>query len=127
MITRRGPGVPSVGSSAVPARSNDARGQAVDLGAIRRTDMVVDLLASRRPLRPRLLADPALTLLCSLSTDVDTPPVTRRAAARRAVAQPPAAMPPAACAGHRYEGAHRRRTGPCGRGWPRSWSWWRRR
>lgn len=112
MITRRGPGVPSVGPSAVPARSDDARGQAVDLGAIRRTDMVVDLLAGRRPLRPRLLADPALTLLCSLSSDVDTPPVTRRAAAGGGVTQPQAAAPAAACAGHRYAGAHRRRAGP---------------
>ncbi len=111
MITRRGSGVPSAGPSAVPALPDDARGQAVDLSAIRRTDMLVDLLASRGPLRPRLLADPALTLLCSLSSDVDTPPVTRCGAARGAVAAPPAAAAVAACAGHRYEGAHRRRTG----------------
>jgi hypothetical protein len=54
-------------------RRDDARGQAVDLGAIRRTDAIVDLLASRGLPRPRALGDPAITLLSSLSADVDAP------------------------------------------------------
>jgi hypothetical protein len=50
-----------------------ARGQAVDLGAIRRTDAIVDLLAGRRLLRPHALGDPAITLLRGLAADVDAP------------------------------------------------------
>jgi hypothetical protein len=98
VITRGGSGAPSAGPSGEPARPGDARGQAVDLAEIRRTDMVVDLLASRRLVRPRLLGDPVITLLSSLTRDVDTPSPGRSGAPRGA--------------GRRYAGAHRRRAGP---------------
>jgi hypothetical protein len=50
---------------------HDAHGRPTDLGAIRRTDALVDLLATRRLRRPRALGDPVVTLLHSLTSDVD--------------------------------------------------------
>jgi hypothetical protein len=90
VITGRGPGAPSVTPDVVGTLGHDAHGQTADLGAIRRTDALVDLLATRRLRRPRALGDPAVTLLYSLSRDVDSSSRGRpstamhRARARRA-------------------------------------------
>jgi hypothetical protein len=76
VITGRGPGAPGVVPSPAcrsgPARAGTA-GQAVDLGAIRRTDDVLDLLAGRR-LCGRQVSDSVLALLAGLVADVDSPP-----------------------------------------------------
>jgi hypothetical protein len=76
VITGRGPGAPSVTPDVVCTLGQPARGQAVDLTEIRHTDALMDLLASRRLPRPRDLGDPAVTLLSSLTRDVDTPAVS---------------------------------------------------
>jgi hypothetical protein len=69
----------------------------------------VDLLASRRLLRPRVLGDPAITLLSSLNNDVDPPaPGMRVTAAVRP--NPHAGL--ASAGVRRYAGTHRRRRGP---------------
>jgi hypothetical protein len=65
-----------------------ARSEAVDLSAIRRTDALIDLLASRRLLRPRSLGDPVITLLSSLNSDVDEPARAPRRLAGGVVARP---------------------------------------
>jgi len=49
-----------------------------DLGAVRGSDALIELLAARRRLRARALRDPAVALLSSLTADVDAAP--RRAA-----------------------------------------------
>lgn len=54
-----------------------ASGTAADLGAIRHSDEVIDLLASRRRLRPRVLRDPAIAVLASLIADIDAPARSR--------------------------------------------------
>lgn len=75
MIVGRGPGAPSVTPDMVFTLSRRADGGAsagaVDLGAIRRTDAIVDLLASRRLRQPSVLQDPAVLLLGALAADVD--------------------------------------------------------
>lgn len=71
MITGRGPGAPSVTPDMVVTLHRADRSQTADLSAIRRTDALIDLLASRRLLRPRALGDPVLELLSSLTADVD--------------------------------------------------------
>jgi hypothetical protein len=47
------------------------RGQAADLGAIRRSDAVIEMLAGGRRLRSRALRDPAVAVLSSLVNDVE--------------------------------------------------------
>lgn len=47
------------------------RGQAADLGAIRRSDAVIEMLAGRRRLRSRALRDPAVAVLSSLVHDIE--------------------------------------------------------
>lgn len=49
---------------------------APDLSEIRRTDEIIDIFASRRRPRPRVLLDPAVALLASLAADVDAAPLT---------------------------------------------------
>jgi hypothetical protein len=78
-----------------------ASGTAADLGAIRHSDEVIDLLASRRRLRPRVLRDPAFAVLASLIADIDAPgarsrPGTRCGNAAAAVAAVAAAVSAAA-------------------------------
>ena len=68
MIEGREPGAP--------------RGQAADLSAIRRSDAIIEMLASRRRLRSRALRDPAVAVLSSLVHDIE-------AGARRAGERPP--------------------------------------
>lgn len=58
----------------VPRHGARAGRQAADLGAIRRSDAILDLLASRRRIRARVLRDPAIGLLRSLAADVDATP-----------------------------------------------------
>jgi hypothetical protein len=60
-----------------------ASGTAADLGAIRRSDEVIDLLASRRRLRPRALRDPAVAVLSGLIADIDAPGARSRLASAR--------------------------------------------
>jgi hypothetical protein len=60
-----------------------ASGTAADLGAIRRSDEVIDLLASRRRLCPRVLRDPAVAVLASLIADIDAPGARSRPAGAR--------------------------------------------
>lgn len=55
------------------ARIAPGRGTA-DLSAIRRTDAIIDLLASRRLRKPSVLHDPAILALSALVADVDTAP-----------------------------------------------------
>lgn len=77
MITGRGPGAPGVTPDMVFTLYGAARGapggQAVDLSEIRRSDAIMDLLASRRLMRPRAVHDPAIALLSALAADVDSP------------------------------------------------------
>jgi hypothetical protein len=61
-----------------PGAPPGARGRAVDLSAIRRTDMVLDLLAGRRLPRPHSLGDRALVLLAGLTADTDDVPLPSR-------------------------------------------------
>ena len=119
MITGRGPGAPSVTPDMVCTLSRADRSQAVDLSAIRRTDALIDLLASRRLRRPRALGDPVITLLSSLSADVDGPPgaTVREPGVREPEGRGPSvpAGPREAVAGAlggRYYGAHRRSAAP---------------
>lgn len=105
MTTRRGPGAPSVTPEA-------GCPPAADLGAIRRTDTVVDLLGSRRLRRPRRLGDPVIMLLSSLNADVDTPAGTRRGWRGGR---------PAGAGARRYAGAHRHRGLRAGRRRPGTW------
>jgi hypothetical protein len=68
----------------VPRRGGRARAAwpAADLGAIRRSEEIIEMLASRR-IPPRALGDPAVALLGSLTTDVDdTDPAAWRAGPR---------------------------------------------
>jgi hypothetical protein len=58
----------------VPRHGARTGRQAADLGAIRRTDAVLDLLASRRRIPARVFRDPAIALLRSLAADVDAAP-----------------------------------------------------
>jgi hypothetical protein len=72
----------------------------VDLGAVRRSEEIIEMLASRR-IQVRALADPAVVLLSSLTADVDAaaPPAWRggpRQRARRA--RPGGTWPHAAAA-----------------------------
>jgi hypothetical protein len=57
----------------------------IDMLAIRCSDAIIDMLASRRRVRARALADPAVALLRSLAADIDAAPglTARRAGARR--------------------------------------------
>lgn len=77
MITGRGPGAPGVtpgpeftGGRAAAGGTGD---QAVDLGEIRRSEEVINVLAARGAAGPDLTHDPALALLGALVADVDTP------------------------------------------------------
>ncbi len=76
MITGRGPGAPSVTPDMVFTLHPDARGEpgnpAVDLGAIRRSEAIINLLGARRLLRPHALGDPAIAALSVLAADVDS-------------------------------------------------------
>jgi hypothetical protein len=47
------------------------RGQAANLGAIRRSDAVIEMLAGRRRLGSRVLRDPAVAVLSSLVHDIE--------------------------------------------------------
>jgi hypothetical protein len=57
----------------------------IDMLAIRCSDAIIDMLASRRRVRARALSDPAVALLRSLAADVDAArvPTGRPAGARR--------------------------------------------
>jgi hypothetical protein len=66
-------------------------GTAADLGAIRHSDEVIDLLASRRQLRPRVLRDPAVAVLASLIADIDASGARSRPGARYGTAAAAAA------------------------------------
>ena len=76
MITGRGPGAPSVTPDMVFTLRPDARSEpgdpAFDLGAIRRSEAIINLLGARRLLRPRAIHDPAIVLLSVLASDVDS-------------------------------------------------------
>jgi hypothetical protein len=76
VITGRGPGAPSVTPDMVFTLHPDARGEpgnpAVDLGAIRRSEAIINLLGARRLLRPHALGDPAIAALSVLAADVDS-------------------------------------------------------
>jgi hypothetical protein len=69
------------------APGHDARSRAgrpaADLGAIRRSDAVIDLLAGRRRIGARALRDPAVALLRGLNADVDATAFPARLAGRR--------------------------------------------
>jgi hypothetical protein len=75
-------------------------GPAADLGAIRRSDAIIEMLASRRRPSRRALRDPVVAMLSGLAADVDAAPC--RAASR-----------PVTGAGHQPR--HARRTGYIGR------------
>jgi fatty acid desaturase len=99
------------------------RGQAADLGAIRRSDAIIEMLASRRRLRSRVLRDPAVAVLSSLVHDVEAgarpagarPRHTAAAAAAAAIAVAAAVV---AAAGFVVVAMLTRLTGA--RGWERS-------
>ena len=101
MITGRGPGAPGVTSGVTSgvefARERLAAGSpgdgAVDLGEIRRSEEIIDVLAERVAMPAPMLRDPAVTLLSALAADVD---VSRPALAcpARGPAQPGAARAP---------------------------------
>jgi hypothetical protein len=121
VIEGREPGAPSVtpdtglvsrSGTHVPAggRTADA-GQAADLDAIRRSDAVIDMLASRRRLRLRMLRDPAIALLASLNADVDAPPRLARLLEVRGQAGSGRHAAPARWPGHRVPGP---RSAPAG-------------
>jgi hypothetical protein len=78
VIKGRKPGAPSVTPDTGPVSRHGAHGpaggQAADLGAIRRSDAIIDVLASRRRLRSRALRDPAVAVLSHLAADVDAAP-----------------------------------------------------
>jgi hypothetical protein len=82
VIKGRKPGAPSVTPGTRPVSRHGALGpaggQAADLGAIRRSDAIIDMLASRRRLRPRALRDPAVAVLSRLAADVDAAPYQPR-------------------------------------------------
>jgi hypothetical protein len=84
VIKGRKPGAPSVTPDTGPVSRHGAHGpaggQAADLGAIRRSDAIIDMLASRRRLRPRALRDPAVAVLSHLAADVDAAPYQPRQA-----------------------------------------------
>jgi hypothetical protein len=77
----------------------------VDLGAIRRSEEIIELLAGRR-VPPPALGDPAVALLSSLTADVDGSATARNAAPagwrpvphRAGLARPGGAWPHAAAA-----------------------------
>jgi hypothetical protein len=78
-----------------------ARRPAADLSAIRRSDALIELLASRRRIGARVLRDPAVTLLRSLAADADaTASPGRLAGPRRRAGRhhAPGARPHAAAA-----------------------------
>jgi hypothetical protein len=60
-----------------PVPRRGARGRAgwpsADLGAIRRSEELIEMLASRR-VPPRALGDPAVAVLSRLTADIDAPP-----------------------------------------------------
>jgi hypothetical protein len=73
---------------------------AADLGAIRRSEELIEMLASRR-IPPRALSDPAVVVLSSLTADVDgaVPPILRAGSRHRAGrGRPAGAWPHAAAA-----------------------------
>jgi hypothetical protein len=82
VIKGRKPGAPSVTPDTGPVSRHGAHGpaggQAADLGAIRRSDAIIDVLASRRRLRSRALRDPAVAVLSHLAADVDAAPYQPR-------------------------------------------------
>jgi hypothetical protein len=82
VIKGRKPGAPSVTPDTGPVSRHGAHGpaggQAADLGAIRRSDAIIDMLASRRRLRSRALRDPAVAVLSRLAADVDAAPYQPR-------------------------------------------------
>jgi hypothetical protein len=82
VIKGRKPGAPSVTPDTGPVSRHGAHGpaggQAADLGAIRRSDAIIDMLASRRRLRSRALRDPAVAVLSHLAADVDAAPYQPR-------------------------------------------------
>jgi hypothetical protein len=110
------------------------RGQAADLGAIRRSDAVIEMLASRRRLGSRVLRDPAVAVLSSLVHDIEAgaQPVAARPrhtpAAAVAVAAAVATAVVAA-AGFVVVAMLTRMTGACGESAPAAerapgtWSW----
>lgn len=75
MITGRGPGAPGVTSSVQFTRGRVAPGDpgdgAIDLGEIRRSEEIIDVLAARAATAAPLLSDPAVALLSVLAADVD--------------------------------------------------------
>jgi hypothetical protein len=105
VIKGRKPGAPSVTPDSGPVSRHGAHGpasgQAADLGAIRRSDAIIDMLASRRRLRTRALRDPAVAVLSHLAADVDAAPYqpcqgpARPAGVRPAGRRPAGARPQA--------------------------------
>ena len=91
------------GTGPVPHRGAGARSgwPAADLGAIRRSEELIELLASRR-VPARALSDPAVALLSRLTADIDAAPgpaVWRAGPRHRARrARPAGAWPHAAAA-----------------------------
>jgi len=85
----------------VPHRGAGARSgwPAADLGAIRRSEELIELLASRR-VPARALSDPAVALLSRLTADIDAAPAIWRAGPRHRArrARPAGAWPHAAAA-----------------------------
>jgi hypothetical protein len=78
VIEGREPEAPSVtpdtGPVSRPGIHAPADGQTADLGAIRRSDALIDMLAGRRSPGRRALRDPAVALLSSLTADIDAAP-----------------------------------------------------
>ncbi len=108
MITGRGPGAPSVTPDMVFTLQPNACGgpgkPAIDLSAIRRSEAILNLLGTRRLMRPRALHDPAIVLLSVLAADVDSvesaiPAALARSRAARAAAVAGIAVAGAAVAG----------------------------
>lgn len=81
MIRGRRPGAPSVTPVTGPVSRHGGHGQEADLSAIRRSDAIIDMVASRRRLRPRALRDPAVAVLSSLVADVNAASCRPRPAA----------------------------------------------
>ena len=74
-VSRSGTHVPAGGG--VPGADGPVAGDGqfpADLGAIRRSDAIIEMLASRRRPSRRALRDPVVAMLSGLAADVDAAP-----------------------------------------------------
>jgi hypothetical protein len=80
VITGRGPGAPGVTSDAEFTRGRVTAGNpgdgAIDLGEIRWSEEIINLLAARAATPAAVRRDPALALLSALTADIDAGDVT---------------------------------------------------